>query len=121
MQVIRDEDADLSLIRGRKVAVIGYGNQDRAQAQSLRDSGGAGTIALSEGSASRARAGEDGFDVMTAAEACCGADLAVMLAADEDHGRIYAEAVAPNLPQGAALVFGHGLSIRFGLILPRAD
>src|SRR3954462_8840945 len=121
MQVYRDEDADLSLIRGRKVAVIGYGNQGRAQALNLRDSGVQVTIALPAASASRARAAEDGFDVMTAAEACAGADVAVMLAADEDHGRIYAEELAPNLPQGAALVFGHGLSIRFGLIVPRED
>src|SRR3954464_5560829 len=121
MQVYRDEDADLSLIRSRRVAVIGYGNQGRAQALNLRDSGVAVTVGLPESSASRARAQGDGFDVMTAAEACAAADVAVMLAADEDHGRIYAEEVAPNLRQGAALVFGHGLSIRFGLIAPRAD
>jgi ketol-acid reductoisomerase len=121
MQVFRDEDADLGLIRGRKVAVIGYGNQGRAQALNLRDSRVPVTVALPPGSASRARAGEDGFDVMTAPEACAAADVAVMLAADEDHGRIYAEEVAPHLPQGAALVFGHGLSIRFGLIVPRPD
>src|SRR3954469_1495806 len=121
MQVFRDEDADPGLIRGRKVAVIGYGNQGRAQALNLRDSGVTVTIALPVGSESRGRAAEDGFDVMTAAEACAAADVAVMLAADEDHGRIYAEELAPNLPQGAALVFGHGLSIRFGLIVPRPD
>ncbi|MDB5692609.1 MAG: ilvC [Alphaproteobacteria bacterium] len=121
MQVFRDEDADPGLIRGRKVAVIGYGNQGRAQALNLRDSRVPVTIALGEGSASRARAAEDGFDVMTAAEACRTADVAVMLAADEDHGRIYAEEMAPNLRDGAALVFGHGLSIRFGLIVPRRD
>ncbi|MEA3001235.1 MAG: ketol-acid reductoisomerase [Sphingomonadales bacterium] len=121
MQVFRDEDADPGLIRGRKVAVIGYGNQGRAQALNLRDSGVAVTIALPESSASRTRAAADGFDVMTAAEACRAADVAVLLAADEDHGRIYAEEVAPNLRDGAALVFGHGLSIRFGLILPRRD
>src|SRR3954470_2348570 len=121
MQVYRDEDADLSLIRGRRVAVIGYGNQGRAQALNLRDSGVSVTIALPETSASRARAAEDGFDVMTAPAASAAADVAVMLAADEDHGRIYAEELAPNLPQGAALVFGHGLSIRFGLIAPRPD
>jgi ketol-acid reductoisomerase len=121
MQVFRDEDADPGLIRGRKVAVIGYGNQGRAQALNLRDGGVAVTIALPGSSASRARAAADGFDAMTAAEACRAADVAVLLAADEDHGRIYAEEVAPNLRDGAALVFGHGLSIRFGLILPRRD
>jgi len=121
MQVFRDEDTDPGLIRDRKVAVIGYGNQGRAQALNLRDSGVSVVIALPESSASRTRAGEDGFDVMTATEACRNADVAVMLAADEDHGRIYAEEVAPELRQGAALVFGHGLSIRFGLIVPRPD
>src|SRR4051812_36929019 len=113
MHVYRDEEADLGLIQGRRVAVIGYGNQGRAQALNLRDSGVAVTVGLPEGSASRARASADGFEAVPAAEAAAGADVAVLLAADEDHGRIYAEEIAPNLPQGGALVFGHGLSIRF--------
>ncbi len=121
MHVYRDSDADLALIRGRRVAVVGYGNQGRAQALNLRDSGVAVTVALAQGSASRDRAEADGFDVMTAAQASERADLAVMLAADEDHSKIYAEAVAPNLREGGALLFAHGLSIRFGLIAPRAD
>src|SRR3954464_3975537 len=121
MQVYRDEDVDLSLIRGRRVAVVGYGNQGRAQALNLRDSGVAIIVGLPEGSASRARARDDGFAPVTAAEAAAGADLVALLAADEDHGRIYAEEIAPKLGQGGALVFGHGLSIRFGLIVPRAD
>jgi ketol-acid reductoisomerase len=121
MQVYRDADADLALIRGRRVAIVGYGNQGRAQALNLRDTGVAVAIGLPASSASRARAEADGFDVMTAAEAVRGADLAMLLTADEDQGRIYAEAVAPNLPGGAALGFSHGLAIRFGLIAPRAD
>lgn len=121
MQVFRDEDADPGLIRSRKVAVVGFGNQGRAQALNLRDSGVSVTVALPEGSTRRAAASAEGFDVMTAAEACRVSDVAVMLAADEDHGRIYEEEVAPTLRQGAALVFGHGLSIRFGLIVPRLD
>jgi ketol-acid reductoisomerase len=121
MHVYRDEDADLALIRGRRAAVLGYGNQGRAQALNLRDSGVAVTIGLAEGSASRARAEDDGFGVMTAAQAAAQSDLVVMLAADELHARIYAEEVAPNLGQGAALVFAHGLSIRFALIEPRED
>jgi ketol-acid reductoisomerase len=121
MHVYRDEDADLALIRGRRVAVIGYGNQGRAQALNLRDSGVGPIIGLPEGSASRERAAGDGFDVMTAAEASARADLVVMLAADELHARIYAEAVAPNLAEGAALAFAHGLSIRFALVEPRPD
>jgi ketol-acid reductoisomerase len=121
MHVYRDEEADLGLIQGRRVAVIGYGNQGRAQALNLRDSGVGVTVGLPESSASRARASADGFEAVTAAEAAAGADVAVLLAADEDHGRIYTDEIAPNLPQGGALVFGHGLSIRFGLIVPRAD
>jgi ketol-acid reductoisomerase len=121
MHVYRDEDADLALIRGRRIAVVGYGNQGRAQALNLRDSEVSVTVALAEGSASRARAAADGFDVMTAVQASEKADLVVMLAADELHARIYAEAVEPGLRKGAALLFAHGLSIRFGLIEPRPD
>lgn len=121
MHVYRDEDCDLALIRGRRVAVIGYGNQGRAQALNLRDSGVPVVIGLPEESASRARAMDDGFDVMTAAHACGQADLVVMLAADELHSRIYSEEVAPNLAEGAAIAFAHGLSIRFALIDPRPD
>src|SRR3954471_3145641 len=121
MHVYRDEDADLALIRGRRVAIVGYGNQGRAQALNLRDSGVSVTIRLPGASGSRARAVADGFRVATAGEAAAGADVVVMLAADEDHGRIYSDPVVPNLRGGAALGFGHGLSIRFGLIAPRAD
>ncbi len=121
MHVYRDEDADLALIRGRRIAVIGYGNQGRAQALNLRDSGVFVTIGLPEGSASRARAGKDGFDVMTAAQASEKSGVVVMLAADELHSKIYADEVAPNLAEGSALVFAHGLSIRFALIEPRPD
>jgi ketol-acid reductoisomerase len=121
MRVYLDADADLDLIRERRVAVIGYGNQGRAQALNLRDSRVSVIVGLSEGSGSRARASADGFDVMTAAQACAQADVVAILAADEHHGRLYAEEVAPNLAEGSALVFAHGLSIRFALIEPRAD
>jgi ketol-acid reductoisomerase len=121
MQVYFDADADLALIRARRVAVVGYGNQGRAQALNLRDSGVEVDIALPPQSAGRARAQEDGFDVMTAAEAAAVASLLVLLTPDEDQGRIYAEELAPNLRQGAALVFAHGLAIRYRLIEPRPD
>lgn len=121
MHVYRDEDSDPALIRGRRVAIIGYGNQGRAQALNLRDSGVSVTIALPASSASRSRAAEEGFGVMTSAEAAGQADVVVMLAADEDQGLIYAEDVAPNLRPGGALVFAHGLNIRFGLMEPRPD
>jgi ketol-acid reductoisomerase len=121
MHVYRDEHADLALIRARRVAVLGYGNQGRAQALNLRDSGVEVTVGLPEGSASRVRAAADNFDVMTAAEASGKADLVVMLAADELHARLYAEEVAPTLRRSGTLVFAHGLSIRFALIEPRPD
>src|SRR6185436_20232345 len=116
MRVYFDADADPGLIRARRVAVIGYGNQGRAQALNLRDSGVDVTVALPKGSRRRAAAQADGVKVTNAAEAATGADLVVMLAADEDHGRIYAEEIAPHLREGAALSFAHGLSIRFGLV-----
>ena len=121
MRVYLDADADLSIIRSKRVAILGYGNQGRAQALNLRDSSVAVTVALKPESRRRERAAADGFDVMTSAEAAAQADLVVMLAADEDHGRIYAEEVAPHLREGAALSFAHGLSIRFGLVAPRPD
>lgn len=121
MRVYFDRDADLALIRAKRVAVLGYGNQGRAQALNLKDSGVDVTVALRSDSARRAGAQADGFEVVTAAEAAAEADHLVMLAADEDHGRIYAEEVAPHLRESAALSFAHGLSIRFGLIEPRSD
>jgi ketol-acid reductoisomerase len=121
MQVYRDDDTDPRLIRDRRVAVIGYGNQGRAQALNLRDSGVAVTIGLPAASASRARAQADGFGVMTSQQAAAGADLVVLLAGDEAQGAIYREDVAPALREGGALVFAHGLNIRFGLIAPRPD
>lgn len=121
MRVYFDADADSGLIRSKKVAILGYGNQGRAQALNLKDSGVAVTVALRTDSQRRGRAEADGFDVMTAAQASSKADHVVMLAADEDHGRIYAEEVAPHLREGAGLSFAHGLSIRFGLVEPRPD
>ncbi|MEA3043738.1 MAG: ketol-acid reductoisomerase [Sphingomonadales bacterium] len=121
MRVYFDADADLALVRAKRVAILGYGNQGRAQALNLRDSGVPVTVALPADARRREQAVGDGFDVMTSAQASAEADLVVMLAADEDHGRIYAEEVAPNLREGAALSFAHGLSIRFGLVAPRAD
>ena len=112
----------MSLIRAKRVAIIGYGNQGRAQALNLRDSGVAVTIALPADSASpRARRGRRLCRSRPQPKRPRQADLVVMLAADEDHGRIYAEEIAPNLREGAALGFAHGLSIRFGLIEPRPD
>jgi ketol-acid reductoisomerase len=121
MRVYFDDDCDPELIRGRKVAVVGYGNQGRAQALNLRDSGVAVAIGLAPDSATRGRAAGDGFDVMTAAQASEQADIVVMLAADEDQARIYGEEIGPKLRRGGALAFAHGLNIHFKLIEPRSD
>ena len=121
MQVYFDSDAELDRIRSRQVAVIGYGNQGRAQALNLRDSGVSVLIGLPEASRSRTLALEDGFDVMAPAEAASAADLVALLAPDEGQAEIYAEAIAPHLRAGGAIVFAHGLAIRFGLIAPRPD
>lgn len=122
MRVYYDSDADLALIRGRKVAILGYGSQGHAHAANLRDSGVAEVaVALRPGSASAAKAEAAGFPVMTGAEAARWADVVMVLAPDEHQAAIYAEDLAPNLREGAALAFAHGLNIHFGLIEPRGD
>jgi ketol-acid reductoisomerase len=120
-EVFYDDDADLSIIGGRKVAVIGYGSQGHAHSLSLRDSGVDVVVGLQEGSKSRAKAEEQGLRVLTPAEASAWADVIMLLAPDTAQRRIYAESIAPNLTAGKALFFGHGLNIRFGLIQPSAD
>ena len=111
-----DKDADLALIQGKKVAVIGYGSQGHAHALNLRDSGVEVVIGLKPGSKSIAKAEEAGFKVLTTAEASAWADVIVILAPDQFQRHLYADDVAPNLSAGKALVFGHGFNIRFGYI-----
>jgi ketol-acid reductoisomerase len=120
-EVFYDDDADLSIIQGRKVAVIGYGSQGHAHSLSLRDSGVDVVVGLKEGSKSRAKAEEQGLRVATPAEASAWADVIMVLAPDTAQRKIYAESIAPNLTAGKALFFGHGLNIRFELIKPPAD
>ena len=120
-EVFYDDDADLSIIQGRKVAVIGYGSQGHAHALSLRDSGVDVVVGLQEGSKSRAKAEEQGLRVATPAEASAEADVIMLLAPDTAQRKIYAESIAPNLTAGKALFFGHGLNIRFKLIEPPSD
>ena len=120
-EVFYDDDADLSIIQGRKVAVIGYGSQGHAHSLSLRDSGVEVVVGLQEGSKSRAKAEEQGLTVKTPAEASEWADVIMVLAPDTAQRKIYTESIAPHLSAGKALFFGHGLNIRFGLIEPPAD
>ncbi|GAA3355402.1 MULTISPECIES: ketol-acid reductoisomerase [Saccharopolyspora] len=120
-EIFYDADADLSIVQGRKVAVIGYGSQGHAHALSLRDSGVDVRIGLPEGSKSRAKAEEEGLRVLTPAEASAEADVIMILAPDTKQREIYANDVAPNLKSGDALFFGHGFNIRYGLIQPPSD
>src|SRR4029450_10502663 len=120
-EVYYDDDADLSVIQGRKVAVIGYGSQGHAHALSLRDSGVGVRVGLPEGSKSRAKAEEQGLRVVTPEQAAAEADVIMVLAPDTAQRSIYAQAVAPALSAGKALFFGHGLNIRYGLIKPPSD
>jgi ketol-acid reductoisomerase len=117
-EVFYDDDADLSLVTRRPVAVLGYGSQGHAHALSLRDSGVDVRVGLPEGSRSRAKAEEQGLRVVTPAEASAEADLIMMLAPDTAQRHIYAGSVVPALTPGKALFFGHGFNIRYGLITP---
>ncbi|HEY8372585.1 MAG TPA: ketol-acid reductoisomerase [Pseudonocardiaceae bacterium] len=121
VEMYYDDDADLSIVQGRKVAVIGYGSQGHAHALSLRDSGVDVRVGLPEGSKSRPKAEEEGLRVVTPAEAAAEADLIMILVPDHIQRDLYAKEIAPNLKDGDALFFGHGLSIRFGLIKPPAN
>ncbi|MGH1522796.1 ketol-acid reductoisomerase [Leifsonia sp. L25] len=115
-EIYYDNDADLSIIQGKKVAVIGYGSQGHAHAQNLRDSGVEVVIGLKEGSKSKPKAEEAGFRVLSAADAAKWADVIVILAPDQVQRNLYKDDIQANLEEGNALVFGHGFNIRFGYI-----
>ncbi len=119
-EMFYDDDADLSLIQGKHVAVLGYGSQGHAHALSLRDSGVDVRVGLPEGSKSRAKAEAEGLRVLTPAEAVEEADVIVILAPDHVQRNLYTESVEPNIAEGDTLVFGHGFNIRFGYITPPA-
>ena len=122
MRVYYDRDADVNLIKGKKVAIIGYGSQGHAHALNLRDSGVKEVaVALRAGSATAKKAEGEGLKVMTVAEASKWADVLMMLTPDELQGDIYRNDIHDNIRPGAALLFAHGLNIHFNLIEPRAD
>jgi ketol-acid reductoisomerase len=122
MRVYYDRDADLNLVKGKTVAIVGYGSQGHAHALNLRDSGVKNVIvALREGSNSAKKAAAEGLKVMSVVDAAKAADVVMMLTPDELQSDIYREQLAPNLKEGAALLFAHGLSIHFNLIEPRKD
>ncbi|WP_299391060.1 ketol-acid reductoisomerase [Pelagibius sp.] len=122
MRVYYDRDADVNLIKGKKVAIVGYGSQGHAHANNLKDSGVSEVrVALRAGSASAKKAENAGIPVMTPEEAAAWADVVMMLTPDELQADIYRDSLEPNLKEGAALAFAHGLNVHFSLIEPRKD
>jgi ketol-acid reductoisomerase len=119
--IFYDKDADLALIRGRKVAIVGYGSQGHAHALNLKDSGVAVRVGLPAASRSRAKAQSAGLTVSSVAEASAWAEVVMMLAPDTTQPKIYREEIAPHLGRGKTLMFAHGFNIRFGAIQPSAE
>ena len=116
-----DKDADLSLLDGKKIAVLGYGSQGHAHSLNLQDSGADVRVGLYEGSPSWAKAEADGLKVMETGAACAEADVIMVLTPDTKQAAIYKESIAPHLSAGKTLMFGHGFNIRFGQIVPPKD
>ncbi|MDR0563355.1 MAG: ketol-acid reductoisomerase [Azoarcus sp.] len=121
MKVYYDKDADLSLIKGRKVAIIGYGSQGHAHALNLNDSGVKVTVGLRKGGSSWKKAEAAGLKVKEIAEAVKNADVVMVLLPDESIPQVYQEEIEGNLKKGAALAFAHGFNIHYGQVIPRAD
>jgi len=122
MRVYYDRDADVNLIKGKKVAIVGYGSQGHAHANNLKDSGVAEVrVALRSGSATAKKAEKAGFQVMSPDDAAKWADVVMMLTPDELQADIYRDSLEPNLKEGTALAFAHGLNVHFNLIEPRKD
>lgn len=121
MNVFYDKDADLSLIKGKQVTIIGYGSQGHAHALNLKDSGVNVTVGLRKGGASWSKAENAGLSVKEVAEAVKSADVVMMLLPDEQIADVYAKEVHANIKQGAALAFAHGFNVHYGAVIPRAD
>ncbi len=120
-KIFYDKDTDLSLIRAKKVAIIGYGSQGHAHALNLRDSGVDVRVGLAKGSKSVAKATSAGLKVSSVAEAAAWADVLMVLVPDTTQGRLYRDEIEPHLAPGKTLMFAHGFNIRFGTIKPRPD
>jgi len=121
MNIYYDKDCDISIIKGMKVAIVGYGSQGHAHANNLKDSGVDVTVALRPGSASAKKAENAGLKVKSVAEACKEADLVMILTPDEFQSQLYKNEIEPNIKKGATLAFAHGFSIHYNQIVPRAD
>ncbi|MDB5755043.1 MAG: ketol-acid reductoisomerase, partial [Massilia sp.] len=121
MKVFYDKDCDLSLVKGKNVAIIGYGSQGHAHAQNLNDSGVNVTVGLRKGGASWNKAGQAGLKVAEVNDAIKAADIIMILLPDENIAQVYNENVAPNARQGAVLAFAHGFNVHYGQVVPRAD
>ena len=121
MQVYYDKDADLSIIKGKKVAIIGYGSQGHAHANNLKDSGVDVVVGLRAGSSSITKAEACGLTVKEVAEAVSGADIVMLLTPDEFQSQLYKAEIEPNIKKGAALAFAHGFAILYNQVVPRAD
>ena len=121
MKVYYDKDADLNVIKGMNVAIIGYGSQGHAHANNLSDSGVNVVVGLREGSSSAEKASKANLNIKSIEEATASADLVMILAPDEFQPKIYSEKIEPNLKKGATLAFAHGFNIHFGEINPRDD
>lgn len=121
MKIYYDKDADLEIIRSKKVAIIGYGSQGHAHANNLKDSGVDVVVGLKEGSPSKKKAEGSGLKVMTTTEAAAWADVVMILTPDEFQSQLYRDELEPNLKKGSVLAFAHGFSILYNQVVPRAD
>ncbi len=121
MKVFYDKDADLSLVKGKRVAILGYGSQGHAHALNLKESGVKVTVGLRKGGASWDKAKKAGLKVAEVPEAVAGADIAMILLPDEHHPQVYRDWVEPHLRKGGSLAFAHGFNIHYGFVQPRAD
>ena len=121
MNIYYDKDADLSVIRDKRVAIIGYGSQGHAHANNLQDSGVAVSVGLREGSSSFAKANHAGINAVSIEDAVAEADVVMVLAPDEHQSQLYEKSIEPNIHEGATLAFAHGFNIHFKGIIPRED